>query len=227
MVQPCSLAGIVFLGIYPKPFFDRVNPSCRIPPGTRPAGRALNAGVPSQGSSAIKYTVLRLIRTWTSPASTTVGSSSGSSSSSSPQASGAGQVIGLLQGALLGVPGQSSPTTTLGAMQRRQGRQQGHRRLHRRSTPASYPDRLPQHPPDPRPRRRGLVASGCVGRHPEAVQARLLPAPHSDHRRAGAGCFDLAVERHWRPRGPQITIGTQVYYDRFSAFFMVLFSVAT
>ncbi len=27
--------------------------------------------------------------------------------------------------------------------------------------------------------------------------------------------------------GAQITIGTQVYYDRFSAFFMVLFSVAT
>jgi NADH-quinone oxidoreductase subunit M len=50
------LAGIVFLGIYPKPFFDRVNPSVgyllahvqQVAP---------NAHVPSPGPSAIQYTV--------------------------------------------------------------------------------------------------------------------------------------------------------------------------
>jgi NADH-quinone oxidoreductase subunit M len=55
MVAPL-LAGIVFLGVYPKPFFDRVNPSVEYLLG-HVQQAAPNAGVPSQGSSAIKYTV--------------------------------------------------------------------------------------------------------------------------------------------------------------------------
>jgi len=55
MVAPL-LAGIVFLGIYPKPFFDRVNPSVEYLLG-HVEQVAPNADVPSQGSSAIKYTV--------------------------------------------------------------------------------------------------------------------------------------------------------------------------
>jgi NADH-quinone oxidoreductase subunit M len=50
------LAGIVFLGVYPKPFLDRVTPSVgyllahvqRVAP---------NAGVPASGQTAIKYTI--------------------------------------------------------------------------------------------------------------------------------------------------------------------------
>ena len=55
MVAPL-LAGIVFLGVYPKPFFDRVNPSVEYLLG-HVQQAAPNAHVPSQGSSAIKYTV--------------------------------------------------------------------------------------------------------------------------------------------------------------------------
>jgi NADH-quinone oxidoreductase subunit M len=81
MVAPL-LAGIVFLGVYPKPFFDRVNPSVAYLLG-HVQQAAPNAHVPSEGSSAIKYTV---------PADQNVdvplSTGSSSSSSSSQQASG-------------------------------------------------------------------------------------------------------------------------------------------
>jgi NADH-quinone oxidoreductase subunit M len=86
MVAPL-LAGIVFLGVYPKPFFDRVNPSVEYLLG-HVQQSAPNAGVPSQGSSAIKYTVPP-DQNVDVPAATA--SSSRGSSSSSPQASGAGR----------------------------------------------------------------------------------------------------------------------------------------
>jgi NADH-quinone oxidoreductase subunit M len=83
MVTPL-LVGIVFLGVYPKPFFDRVNPSVDYLLG-HVQQSAPNAGVPSQGSSAIKYTV-PADQNVDVPASTT--SAPSGSSSSSPQASG-------------------------------------------------------------------------------------------------------------------------------------------
>jgi NADH-quinone oxidoreductase subunit M len=82
MVAPL-LAGIVFLGVYPKPFFDRVNPSVEYLLG-HVQQSAPNAGVPSQGSSAIKYTV-PADQNVDVPVST---ASTGSGSSSSSQASG-------------------------------------------------------------------------------------------------------------------------------------------
>ncbi len=83
MVAPL-LAGIVFLGVYPKPFFDRVTPSVEYLLG-HVQQSAPNAGVPSQGPSAIKYTV-PADQNVDVPAATA--SSSSGSSSSSPQASG-------------------------------------------------------------------------------------------------------------------------------------------
>ena len=50
------LAGILFLGVYPKPFFDRVNPSVGYLLG-HVQQVAPNAHVPSQGQSAVQYTV--------------------------------------------------------------------------------------------------------------------------------------------------------------------------
>jgi NADH-quinone oxidoreductase subunit M len=50
------LAGIVFLGVYPKPFLDRVTPSVGYLL-THVERVAPNAGVPASGQSAIKYTV--------------------------------------------------------------------------------------------------------------------------------------------------------------------------
>jgi NADH-quinone oxidoreductase subunit M len=87
MVAPL-LAGIVFLGVYPKPFFDRVNPSVEYLLG-HVQQSAPNAGVPSPGSSAIKYTV-PADQNVDVPASAATTGSSGSSSSS-PQASGEGK----------------------------------------------------------------------------------------------------------------------------------------
>jgi NADH-quinone oxidoreductase subunit M len=83
MVTPL-LVGIVFLGVYPKPFFDRVNPSVEYLLG-HVQQSAPNAGVPSQGSSAITYTV-PADQNVDVPASTT--SARSGPSSSSPQASG-------------------------------------------------------------------------------------------------------------------------------------------
>jgi NADH-quinone oxidoreductase subunit M len=83
MVAPL-LAGIVFLGVYPKPFFDRVNPSVEYLLG-HVQHSAPNAGVPSQGSSAIKYTVPADQNVDLPATAATTGSGS---SSSSPQASG-------------------------------------------------------------------------------------------------------------------------------------------
>ncbi len=83
MVAPL-LVGIVFLGVYPKPFFDRVNPSVEYLLG-HVQQSAPNAGVPSQGSSAIKYTV-PADQNVDVPAATA--STSSGSSPSSPQASG-------------------------------------------------------------------------------------------------------------------------------------------
>jgi NADH-quinone oxidoreductase subunit M len=83
MVTPL-LVGIVFLGVYPKPFFDRVNPSVDYLLG-HVQQSAPNAGVPSQGSSAITYTV-PADQNVDVPASTT--SAPSGPSSSSPQASG-------------------------------------------------------------------------------------------------------------------------------------------
>lgn len=50
------LAGIVFLGVYPKPFFDRVTPSVQVLLG-HVAHVAPNAGVPRPGPHAVTYTV--------------------------------------------------------------------------------------------------------------------------------------------------------------------------
>ena len=50
------LAGIVFLGIYPKPFLDRVTPSVEVLL-SHVAHVAPNAGVPRPGPHAITYTV--------------------------------------------------------------------------------------------------------------------------------------------------------------------------
>jgi NADH-quinone oxidoreductase subunit M len=90
MVAPL-LAGIVFLGIYPKPFFDRVNPSVEYLLG-HVEQVAPNADVPSQGSSAIKYTVPA---DQSVDASTTAnvgpGSSASSQQASAKQASGGGK----------------------------------------------------------------------------------------------------------------------------------------
>jgi NADH-quinone oxidoreductase subunit M len=85
MVAPL-LVGIVFLGIYPKPFFDRVNPSVEYLLG-HVERVAPNADVPSQGSSAIKYTVPA---DQSVDASTTANVGPGSSASSQ-QASGGGK----------------------------------------------------------------------------------------------------------------------------------------
>ncbi len=85
MVAPL-LAGIVFLGIYPKPFFDRVNPSVEYLLG-HVERVAPNADVPSQGSAAIKYTV-PASQSVDSPASANGGSGS---SASTQQASGGGK----------------------------------------------------------------------------------------------------------------------------------------
>jgi NADH-quinone oxidoreductase subunit M len=50
------LAGIVFLGVYPKPFLDRVTPSVGNLLG-HVEHVAPNAGVPAGDVSAVKYTV--------------------------------------------------------------------------------------------------------------------------------------------------------------------------
>ncbi|MBV9661625.1 MAG: NADH-quinone oxidoreductase subunit M, partial [Acidimicrobiales bacterium] len=50
------LAGIVFLGIYPKPFLDRVTPSVSYMLG-HVQHVAPNAGVPAPGPTAVKYAV--------------------------------------------------------------------------------------------------------------------------------------------------------------------------
>jgi len=87
MVAPL-LAGIVFLGIYPKPFFDRVNPSVEYLLG-HVERVAPNADVPSQGSSAIKYTVPASQSVDASPPAN--GDSGSSASTQQASASGGGK----------------------------------------------------------------------------------------------------------------------------------------
>jgi NADH-quinone oxidoreductase subunit N len=133
-------------------------------------------------------------------------------------------VIGLLQSALLGVPGQSSPTTTLAPCSVAKG---GSRvtgvctAVNSLHIPVAYRSILP------------ILILG--------VGALLLLAASSViPKRSRPGFYPLltviigalalaASIWQWNDigdHGAQITIGTQVYYDRFSAFFMVLFSVA-
>jgi NADH-quinone oxidoreductase subunit N len=134
-------------------------------------------------------------------------------------------VIGLLQAALLGVPGQASPTTTLvpcGVAKdgsKVTGVCTAVNSLH---IPIAYRSILP------------ILVLG-VGALLLLTVSAVIP------KRSRPGFYPLLtvaigglalVASIWQwndigDHGAQITIGTQVYYDRFSAFFMVLFSVAT
>jgi NADH-quinone oxidoreductase subunit N len=134
-------------------------------------------------------------------------------------------VIGLLPGAVLGLAGQSSPTTTLAPCSvsttgsKVTGVCTAVNSLH---IPVAYRSILP------------ILVLGVGALLLLAVSA-VIP------KRSRPGFYPLltviiggvalaASIWQWNDigdHGAEITIGTQVYYDRFSAFFMVLFSVAT
>ncbi len=134
-------------------------------------------------------------------------------------------MIGLLQQAVLGVSGQSSPTTTLAPCNVAKGGGKvtgvctAVNSLH---IPIAYRSILP------------ILVLGIGALLLLAVSA-VIP------KRSRPGFYPLltliigglalaASIWQWNDigdHGAQLTIGQQVYYDRFSAFFMVLFSVAT
>jgi NADH-quinone oxidoreductase subunit N len=134
-------------------------------------------------------------------------------------------VIGVISDAILRVTGQSSPTTTLAPCSVAKGGSKvtgvctAANSLH---IPVAYRSILP------------ILVLGVGALLLLAVSA-VIP------KRSRPGFYPLltvivgglalaASIWQWNDigdNGPQLTIGQQVYYDRFSAFFMVLFSVAT